>query len=182
MRSPNGLAWSMEFIEVGAMISAVLCVMHPDQYRVARSTLGALCQHQRVKNSAARWPTVWSAITLVSNRCCPLHRDVSGSFALFDLLVSTGKYSTAPLELQPLGIQIPNGPGTMCGVSGKAFRHGVAHADGPRRCHAFYMRASLPRFMNVVPCTWMAQDVYEKWVGEGELRKKMVFKEGNVLT
>lgn len=66
----------------------------------------------------------------------------------------------------PLGIELPNSPGSICGLSGKAFRHGVADADGGRVCHAFYMRKSLHDFTKVRPCGWMTQEVYRQWIGK----------------
>lgn len=141
--------------------------MHPDQYRMGYRVLSELAAFPAVQSALEQWPCIFNAITFVSNRCSPLHRDSKGSFPLFDILASTGEYTHAPWVFQPLGLQIPNNPGSMCGVSGKAFRHGVAPADGRRECHAFYMRKELQEFVSVRPCSWMCQDVYGPWIGSG---------------
>lgn len=139
--------------------------MHPDQYRMGYQVMRQLAHYPRVQECLTRWPSIFNALTVVSNRGCPMHRDHKGSFPLFDILASTGHYSSAPWLVMPLGLQLPNRPGSICGVSGKAFRHGAVLADGPRLCHAFYMRKELQDFTNVLPCSWMTQDVYSAWMG-----------------
>ncbi|KAK7680056.1 hypothetical protein QCA50_017002 [Cerrena zonata] len=164
-RKDNGIMWCDEFFECGAILSGVLRIMHPDQYRMGYEVLKHLSSLQQVERALSRWPSIFNAITLISNRHCPMHRDNKGSFHLFDILVSTGSYSNAMFCCTPLGIQIGNTPGTIIGFSGTAFRHGVAQADGARVCHAFYMRGSLQEFSNVRPCSWMTQEVYRRWIG-----------------
>lgn len=152
------------FGEAGALISGMLRIMHPEQYQMALQmfkTIGGEGEFAVMD----LWPSVFSAVTVVANRRCPLHRDESGYFPWFDILASVGMYTKAPLELQPLGVQVYNGPGTVVAFSGSGIRHGVAAADGSRICYAFYMRESVQDFVGVRPAGWMSQERYRPWIG-----------------
>lgn len=167
LRSECGAAWMRRFTEVGALVSGILRIMNPDQYRMGYEVIQGLMQYDQVVHALSQWPCIFNAVTTISNRCSPMHRDIKGSFPFFDLLISTGDYSTAPLSIQPIGIQFPNGPGSVCGLSGVGFQHGVAAADGARLCHALYMRKSLQLFTCVRPSSWMTQETYRAWLGGG---------------
>ncbi|KAK7680151.1 hypothetical protein QCA50_004714 [Cerrena zonata] len=129
LRSARGKQWMRDMAEVGTLLSGVLRIMHPDQYRMGYEVMTGLMHYEQVNLALSTWPSVFNAATVISNRCCPMHRDNKGSFPLFDILISTGDYSNAPISILPVGIQFPNGPGSMCGFSGFGFRHGVAGAD-----------------------------------------------------
>ncbi|KAK7676856.1 hypothetical protein QCA50_020192 [Cerrena zonata] len=176
LRSARGKQWMRDMAEAGTLLSGVLRIMHPDQYRMGYEVMTGLMHYEQVNLALSTWPSVFNAATVISNRCCPMHRDNKGSFPLFDILISTGDYSNAPISILPVGIQFPNSPGSMCGFSGFGFRHGVAGADGARICHAFYMRRELQIFTGVVPCSWMTQDVYRRWIGESIGRSRFHWK------
>ncbi|KAK7696209.1 hypothetical protein QCA50_000862 [Cerrena zonata] len=162
----SGQEWMTAFFEPGAVISGILRIMHPDQYRMGFEILSKLALYAKVEEALLQWPSIFNAITVISNRHCPMHRDTKGAFHLFDILVTSGEYTTAPLIILPIGLQVPNSAGTILGFSGAAFRHGVAPADGTRLCHAFYMRVSLQSFTDTRPCSWMTQEVYRDCLGE----------------
>ena len=159
---------------VGGILSGILRIMHPDQYRVGYEVLQRLATVSNCGEALATWPMVFHAVSIISNRSSPLHRELKGCFPYFDLLISVGDYSQAPLEIWPVGLQLWNSSGTVCGVSGKAFLHGVAESDGPRICHALYMRKDLQEFVAVKPCSWMAQSVYSDCIGSHACRQKLM--------
>lgn len=155
-----------KFTPTGALLSGILRIMHPDQYRMGYEVMQRLLRCSQVFDVLCQWPCIFNAITTISNRCSPMHRDTKGSFHLFDIVISTGQYHTAPFTIEPIGIQFPNTPGSICSLSGMAFQHGAAVADGARICHALYMRKSLQTFTNVRPPSWMTQEVYRRWLGK----------------
>ena len=165
-----------QFREIGAILSGILRIMHPDQYRLAVETVAAISSLQRVGSTLKSWPTIFSVITVVANRASPMHREQRGDFHLFDILLSVGSYTVAPITLQPLGIQMKNSPGTLCGVSGKFCRHGIGFADGARIGYALYMRPEIYRFAGVYPCGWSTQDTYKKFMGGKSPTKGFVYK------
>ena len=139
-------------------------------------TIKAMEAYKHVRASVKRWPTIFSAITVIANRACPMHREPNGDFHLFDILVSAGSYTSAPFLAEPLGVQLRNGPGTVFGFSGRLCRHGVTFADGERIAYALYMRPEVARFGNVYPCSWMTQDMYREYLGNVATGEKFIFK------
>ena len=158
---------------LGAIMSGILRIMHPDQYREALGVLEGLASVPQSAAALSQWPTVFHVISVISNRHSPLHRELQGSFAYFDLLVSVGDYTYAPLEVWPMGLQLPNGSGSICGVSGKAFLHGAAESDGARISHVFYLRKDLQEFLHVRPCSWMTQSIYRSHLGDHPSRRRI---------
>ena len=102
-----------EFQIAGALISGILRITHPDQYRMGYQTLRHLAEIPQVASTLRRWPTVFHAITLICNRSSLLHRELKGNLSFFDLLVSVGDYRYAPLQLGPVGLQLPNTAGSI---------------------------------------------------------------------
>ena len=160
-----GHAWMNENLEPFGIIFGIARIMHPEQYVMGMSMLRAMTRTSKFSQVLPRWPSVFSALSVVVNRMCPMHREQKGDCRFFDILASCGQYTSTSLHLQPVGFQIPNGPGTVVGFSGKALRHGVGHADGDRTCIAFYMRESIRSCFRVRPCGWMRQEVYRECIG-----------------
>lgn len=154
------------FFDAGAIISGILRIMHPDQYRMQWEIQKALHRDSRFTAILDVWPSIFAAISPIANRQTPLHRDGKGHYNWYDILVSVGDYTTAHLCLEPLGFQVRNQSGTVVGFSGKGIRHGVAEADGPRFCHVFYLRADVQAYCQIRPAACMSQEVFRSWVGK----------------
>ena len=169
LKSTDGQQWLERSILSSAVLSGILRIMHPQQYRAGVEALQRLHHYPNAPSELQRWPSIFNAITIISSRHCPMHRDTGGDFHMYDILASIGDYTSARMCLMPLGIQISNSPGTVVGYSGLAIRHGVAPADGPRVCHALYMRSSLQEYTGVRPCGWMQQECYRRWIGDTPL-------------
>ncbi|KAK7685819.1 hypothetical protein QCA50_011165 [Cerrena zonata] len=160
-----GELWMKNFFDAGSIISGILRIMHPDQYRMQWETVQVLRHDSRFTAIFDVWPSIFAAISVIANRQAPLHRDPNGNYYWYDILVSVGRYTTAYLCLEPIGFQIRNRPGTVVGFSGKGIRHGVAEADGQRYCHAFYLRTDVQQYCNVRGAGCMTQEVFRRWVG-----------------
>ncbi|KAK7686465.1 hypothetical protein QCA50_010689 [Cerrena zonata] len=161
-----GEAWMSDFLDAGSMISGILRIMHPDQYRMQWEVVLALRRDSRFADVLDVWPSIFQAISVIANRQAPLHRDPKGNYYWYDILVSVGQYTKAHLCLEPLGFQMHNRPGTVVGFSGKGIRHGVAEADGQRFSHAFYLRTDVQQYCGVRAAACMTQEVFRRWVGK----------------
>ncbi|KAI0071628.1 hypothetical protein K474DRAFT_1606613 [Panus rudis PR-1116 ss-1] len=165
LRHWRGTEWSTLMREPAALVSGLLRIMHPDQYRMARDMMMRLARFQHLEDPLRRWPAIVTAIAMIANRESPLHRDSGAQHPWFDILVSVGDYSTAEFHMDSLGCIIPNPPGTAIALSGAAIRHGSAHADGSRVCYSFYMREDVRRSLGVPAAGWIRQQVYEACLG-----------------
>ena len=69
-----GAKWMTDFQIAGALISGILRIAHPDQYRMGYQTLQHLAEISQVASTVQKWPTVFHAVTLICNRSSPLHK------------------------------------------------------------------------------------------------------------
>ena len=123
------------------------------------------------KDTLDMWPSVFTAMSIISNRETPFHRDSQSRMCWYDILTSVGPYNDAPVYLSPFGIRISNTPGTICAFSGMALRHAVRYTAQPRISIASYLRENVRAGAHVQPAGWMSQSVYRNITGYSQFRR-----------
>jgi hypothetical protein len=133
--------------ETNCLVSAILKIIHPDLYIAGRECLLKLLEGpdcvedpDNVKEIALLWSSVFNAMSVISNRSSPPHRDPKTRSEWYDILLTVGPYSVAWLDLPATGLRLLYKSGTFVAFSGKFLRHGVEPVDGERVCVAYYMR------------------------------------------
>lgn len=132
-----------------AIIGGILSIVHPKQYLAGTSSLKVLHQQPehvidsgRLKEILNDWSTPFQAISIISNRITPPHRDTKGVKRWMDILVAVGAYQTGWLGLRGLGVKFDYAPGTVIAMPGRVLTH-AAECDGDRACIAYYMRENV---------------------------------------
>lgn len=141
--------WIREMKIPSAIIGGILSIIHPEQYRAGIESLKKLHDFPEVvdnPNRLAEILSVWSApchaISVISNRKTPRHRDIHGVRKWMDILLAVGEYSQGWLLLNGLGMKFDYTPGTVVGIPGCILTH-VAECNGDRACIAYYMRENV---------------------------------------
>lgn len=148
-----------------SITSGIMYIIHPEQYQMGRDIQEKMIKRNRCASTVREWPSVMSALSIISNRETPYHRDTQSRMTWYDLLTSVGPYTIAPLYLSPFRFRIDNIPGTICAFSGMALRHGVRKCELSRISFAWYMREPVRDGEFVDPAGWMAQLVYRDLIG-----------------
>ncbi|KAK7676689.1 hypothetical protein QCA50_020049 [Cerrena zonata] len=167
-----------EFLSVArdpfAVVSGILAITHPRQYKMAKEMKERIIASGDCKEALERWPMVFTAISVISNRESPFHRDLHESWKWFDFLLSFGPYDHAPLYLANLGIRVNNPPGTICIFGGRALWHGVRRVS-PRVTLALYMRKNIQKELGIQSAPWMTQHEYNSYIGSQRhnIRRRM---------
>ena len=163
-----------ELLTIGArawaVVSGILHIIHPSQYVMARAVQKGITGRGLCREAHRIWPTVFNAVTMISNRETPFHRDSKSSSSWYDVITSVGPYDKAPLYLSPLAIRTDNRPGTVCAFSGVAHRHAVRRIVYPRVCFAWYQREDVRRGAFVDSAGYMTQKHYNDCVGPKGIR------------
>lgn len=140
----------MEFISEAAwpliLSSAILRVIHPEQFRAALRSLRRLgpALGPADRKVLENWPSVFNALNLIVNRESLLHRDSQSDIRAFDFLYNFGQHRAISFDLASLGIQFAYTPGTAVALAGRLLLHGADNsADGDRGCIAQYVRANV---------------------------------------
>lgn len=147
-----------------AVMSGILSIAHPKQYDMAKEMKERLMESGQCTEALQRWPMVFTAISVITNRESPFHRDLHEGWQWFDLLLSFGPYKHAPLYMANFGVRIPNPPGTICLFGGRAILHGVRRVS-PRITLALYMRENIQKELGIESAGWMTQQQYHPYVG-----------------
>ena len=123
-------------------LNLALSLIHPDLFQSGVLMLQKLQALKTTKAIASEWQSVYTGIQIISNCLTPIHRDSKGRPEWFDILVSyCGGGSIPHLLVQDLGLELDYASGTIVGLCGTIFKHGVrAWGGGDRVCYAHFMR------------------------------------------
>lgn len=157
----GAIQWLAEIAETNAILSAILRVMHPDQFQAGKSALEKLRGQPDLAEVLDKWSSVFTGVAVISNRITPGHRDTGGRLPWYDLLATVGNYHDAEFELSTLGIKLRYNPGTVIAVAGKTLEHGMPSFKGERVCYAFFMKESVHERMRVEAPGWMTHRYYQ---------------------
>jgi hypothetical protein len=149
----GGRAWLCDISDSSALLSAVLRVIHPDQYLMGRSAIEKMGEQEPLIAILGIWISVFNAVQILSNRETPRHRDRSFP-PWYDILTTVGPYHSAMFELPGIGLRFPYHSGTIICLCGRILRHGVSEADGDRVCLAYYMRENVQRRLGSTFAGW----------------------------
>ncbi|KII90315.1 hypothetical protein PLICRDRAFT_106026, partial [Plicaturopsis crispa FD-325 SS-3] len=144
--------WLADMAESIALINAVMAIIHPDLYRVGHNTLIRMRDVPEAPLLAAvfdRWTAVFNAISVISSKETPIHRDNFSRAEWYDLLATIGHHTSAIFEVPGLGLRFDYSSSTIVGISGRVLAHGVSRAIGERLCLVFYMRDNVHERMKV---------------------------------
>jgi hypothetical protein len=161
--SAAALDWLHVISESNMIFSAILAVIHPKLYDAGLQTVKCLRDTPQVdpQDIISQWASVFSGVSVISNRSTPPHRDVNSRCNWYDILVTLGRYRNCNLKLPGLGISLEYGPGTVVGLSGKVLEHAVPDFEGDRVCYAYFMRDSVHEWANIPASDWMYTRYYE---------------------
>jgi len=158
------LKWLDSIPESNAVLSAILAVIHPQLYEAGWQTIERLRGTPEIEDPEdllSRWASVFSGVSVISNRYTPPHWDQGSRYNWYDLLATSGSYRNCNLKLLGLGITLGYGPGTVVGLVGKVLEHEVCSFDGDRVCYAYFMRNNVHDWANVPASDWMYAKEYE---------------------
>lgn len=146
--------------ETHLLLSGILAITHPKLYQAARILQSRMRVDTNISASLDLWNMPFSAVSLMSNRQTPLHRDDLSLYTAVDILLTTGEHSFTSLSLGSLGYRLWYMPGTAVVISGRLVAHGVSTFDGARLCNAYYFREVLFRRFGIRDPGFMDQASY----------------------
>ena len=163
--------WLTSTMDFTALAGGILSIIQPELYEIGRNTLEKLLQNPELVDSPqdllkalSIWYSPFSALSVISNRVTPLHRDMQGRPEWYDMLIALGEYDHGRISLPGLGLIYRYNPGTIMAFSGKVFQHGVT-CPGNRACLAYYMHDNVLERVGVPMIGWPNVGLYDGVVG-----------------
>jgi len=142
------------------LVAGILAIIQPQLFLAgmrAFTTLmksnGLVNEEEAMHSALDLWGNPFSAISIISNRDTPLHRDSFGRPEWMDLLLAIGRYDHGRLELPGLGIRFKYNHRAAMAFSGRLLLHG-ATCDGDRACIAYYMRDNVMNTLSIPIPQW----------------------------
>jgi len=165
MRRQEAQKWLEEISDTSALMGGLTALINPEVYRAGMECLEAISLNPEMiaKNDdllkiLSYWTSPYLAISLISNRNSPLHRDNGGGYSTMDLLVTLGKYRQGWFHVPGLGYNLSYNSGTVIGICGRVVRHG-ATAEGERLVLAQYLKANMLRELGIKEPDWVNSSV-----------------------
>lgn len=165
LKDPEALKWLEALETVEPQVNAVTSLIAPDLFSAGCQSVNSIKGDQRSKNgdkdfidNVEAWPSVFSGITVISNRITEHHTDRGAYDPAYDLLLSAGNHFGCDLEVLELGAFFSYPPGTAVAICGRFLQHGVTKWDGGHRlCYAHYLKDKVHDRNGVMRAGW--QDI-----------------------
>lgn len=164
LRKPTARLWLEAVQDHIAFLGAVLSVINPNQYNSGISAIeGIRSNPEKVKKRDLLpdllniWTSPSLAMSLMSNRDSPYHRNNGGSYASMDMLVSVRNYKEGKFRAPGLGMDFWYSSGTVITFAGCVIRHG-ATSDANRLCLSLYQKENVLLALDIPEPDWVHID------------------------
>ena len=161
-------AWLNTQIRASALVGGILSIVHPELYTAGIKCLKALNDHadsihkgEALPALLKLWSSPFTAITAISNRDTPHHRDNGSAHEWLDILVALGDYDNGQIEFPGLGMRFKYDPGTVVVFTGRVLRHG-ANCPGDRACIVHHMKERVVEELGITKPSWVNQSSYSR--------------------
>ena len=136
-----------------SFLNLTLSLINPELFTTGLQMLRELRQLDTTKDIAEKWQSVYSGISIISNRTTPSHRDRGERPEWYDTLVShSGRGAKPRLLIKDLGLDLEYSSGTVVNLCGTVFQREVSSwGGGDRVCYAHFMREMVRDHLNVAP-------------------------------
>jgi len=98
LNTAAGFQWLQDMVQPTSIISGALSIMHPQLYEDGMRGISLLedwssANDLGMNRALSLWPTAFTNISVIVNRCTPLHRDPQSRASWYDIIVNVGEYT-----------------------------------------------------------------------------------------
>lgn len=155
LSKPDVQAWLSGIGHVELILNATTSLVAPQQFRAGVEMVGLVRKSVGLKHNHLKteiWPTVFTGLSVITNRTTPSHRDRLGRSLWYDLLFSCGTDKGCELVVKDLGMKVRYQPGDVCFISGTSLQHSVeGWTSGNWVAYAHYHRVHVSERLQVKP-------------------------------
>ena len=141
--------WLTSIAEVSALLNAITYITHREMFAAGLHCLLAMQHLPEVQDVLQIWPSVYNALSVISNRSSLRHRDNGSRVNCFDLLATIGGDPTQIMDWPLFKTTISYTSGTVALFSGSSIPHAVHSSKADRVCFAFYMKEDIRRWCKI---------------------------------
>jgi hypothetical protein len=154
--------WLQKSNNFERFLNLTLSLIHPTLFKCGLEILQQLRVSAPTMDIAKKWQSVYTGISIISNRITPAHRDTKSKPEWYDLLMNyAGSQANPKLLIKDLGLELQYSSGAVVGLCGMILEHEVrSWGNGDRVCYAHFMRESVRKHMNANDPGWVYQSMY----------------------
>jgi len=154
-------AWLTKMQVVEPLLNALTTIIAPGLFDAGSQSISKIKKEEERTHSGEKyikkvigWPSVYSGISVISNRTTLFHTDRGGYESAMDLLAACGTHDNCNIEVQELGASFQYRPGAVLFICGFFLQHGVFNWTGDRVCYAHYFKDKVHERNGVQRAGW----------------------------
>lgn len=162
-KQASGIQFLDDMSETNALMSAILSIVHPHQFRFGMAMHKALSDRKPFQDVMKHWPSCFTAMQVINNRTVPLHRDSGGPYTALDLITVIGDYTRGMVHVENCPLDFLQSPGSVLAFSPRLMLHEVREYTGNRISFAWFVKDNLYHWARIPQIPWShANDVLER--------------------
>jgi hypothetical protein len=156
--------WIRILYDVEQFLNLTLSLINPALFESGLLMLQKLRRLDKTREIAKDWQSVYTGISIISNRTTPSHRDSRGRPQWFDTLMSYSDPSSKPrLLIDDVGLDLEYSNRTIVSFCGTVMKHQVDYwGDGDRICYAHFMQEEVRNRLDAPSAGWLEQSIYHR--------------------
>lgn len=159
--SEEAQRWLRACEPAAKLVNMAMERIHPELFTSSSAVLQEMRKQPLTQEKASQWVSVFTCISVFSNRTSKTHRDYSGEPGWYDFLISLGNYGFASLIFEQLGVEVMYNPGTAVAFCANVFKHKVGEwGRGDRICYTFFNKKVILRRFGEDKAGWMTMSSF----------------------
>ncbi|TFK59267.1 hypothetical protein BDN72DRAFT_780976, partial [Pluteus cervinus] len=153
--------WFSHHIELLAVLSGVLRIVHPEQYHLGDMALDRILGRTEritdidlVHTLIKEWGIPFTCLSVIVNRSTPPHRDQGGRTSWFDTCATFGNYTSGWFEMPDFRIRCFYVPGCVVMLLSKMITHQVDAVHGDRAAFLLFSKNAVHHGLVLPPDNW----------------------------
>ena len=150
----SGLRFLDDMQATNALISAILAIIHPQQFRYGMALHEVLASKEPYQEVMPHWASAFSAMQVINNRIIGPHRDTGGPHSALDIVGAIGTYTGGHIHLTNCPYDFRQSPGSLLAFCARVFEHEVTSYEGDRISFACFVKEVIYQWAHLPEIPW----------------------------
>ena len=150
----SGAAFLEKVYAPNAIISAILAIIHPQQFRYGMALNDQLADQEPFKEVMAKWSSCFTGMQVINNRIIGPHRDTGGPYSSLDVIAAVGEFKGGHIHLTNSPYDFRQSPGSILALASRVFEHEVMPYEGNRISFAWFVKDALYQWAHIPEIPW----------------------------
>ena len=150
----SGFGFLDDFQATNALVSAILAIIHPQQFRHGMALHDVLSSKDPYREVMPHWASAFTSMQVINNRIIAPHRDTGGPHSALDIVAAIGTYTGGRIHLTNCPYDIRQSPGSLFAFCARVFEHEVTTYEGDRISFAWFVKEVVYQWARIPEIPW----------------------------